>query len=493
MKAALPSFSNRPILAYVIEVDGQPEFNTHAYHLDDEDNVIYDEIPIGIIPESCNAKLEYDEEKEKTYCVVNGYIFEEYAPIAIEILEREEECFVSVELSVRELSYDSKEKILCIDDFFFSGVTVLGKTEDGEEVKPGMAGSNIKLADFSAENNSFIYNKDDFINEITTAVIERLSDIDNRRKEGETVAKDFENKIEEEVTEEVTEETTEEETLVVTEASDEAEETAVETPEVVDEEFENEDSTLEAEEKENIKESEEEENTVEEFDGESGSEEEDPIVDDDEQEPGYKNRQYTVNGITFETSLSEIQFAISELVNNTYAENDNDYYSVEVYEGSKTIVMVGWFSGHAYRQSYKVRNDVYSLVGDRVSVKAVYVTSDEEAELDRMRSNYSSISDKLAKYESEPEKMDILNSSDYANIADHADFEELKKQENHFDLTVDELKEKADAMLLAYAKSGKLKFASNVEQHNEEPKKDFFAFARFEQNTSFLDSLLNKK
>ena len=103
-------------------------------HVDEEDNIVYDEIPIGIIPESCGAKLEYDKEKEKTYCVVNGYVIEEYAPLAVEILEREEECPCSVELSVRELSYDSKEKVLNIDDFFFSGVTILGKTEDGEDV-----------------------------------------------------------------------------------------------------------------------------------------------------------------------------------------------------------------------------------------------------------------------------------------------------------------------------------------------------------------------
>ena len=49
-------------------------------------------------------------------------------------------------------------------------------------------------------------------------------------------------------------------------------------------------------------------------------------------------------------------------------------------------------------------------------------------------------------------------------------------------------------MLLQYAKSGKLNFAA-VEQSEkkEEPKKDFFAFARVESNTSFLDGLLKNK
>lgn len=34
-------------------------------HEDENGDVVYDEYPIGIIPESCNAQLVYDEEKRK--------------------------------------------------------------------------------------------------------------------------------------------------------------------------------------------------------------------------------------------------------------------------------------------------------------------------------------------------------------------------------------------------------------------------------------------
>ena len=435
MKAALPSFSNRPILAYVIEVDGKPEFNTHAYHIDDEDNLVYDEIPIGIIPESCDAKLKYDEEKEKTYCVVNGYIFEEYAPIAIEILEREEECPVSVELSVRELSYDSKEKILNIEDFFYSGVTVLGKTEDGEDVQPGMAGSNIQLADFSVENNSFVFNKDELINEVTTAVLRQISDNKNQRKE-ETVEMDFEEKIEE-VTEEtkVTEEATEEETQVVeTETSEEVvDETAEETPdEVVEEEFDN------------------------------NSEE---VTEETETDKFEISHSVTYGEITkdFSVSLQDKIYALSTLVNDTYSEVDNAWYEVTVYDEEKYVVMKDWWNDKAFKQSYKVKKDVYSLVGDRVEVFVQYLTDDEIKKLDDMRANYSEISDKLAKYEEEPEKIAILNSDDYANIANTSEFMELKKEENHFDMTVEDVKAEADRQLLEYAKGNKIEFAEKPE------------------------------
>ena len=44
MTDALPSFANRPILGYIHEVDGQPEFYSHNMHLDEDDNIVYDEI-----------------------------------------------------------------------------------------------------------------------------------------------------------------------------------------------------------------------------------------------------------------------------------------------------------------------------------------------------------------------------------------------------------------------------------------------------------------
>lgn len=49
-------------------------------------------------------------------------------------------------------------------------------------------------------------------------------------------------------------------------------------------------------------------------------------------------------------------------------------------------------------------------------------------------------------------------------------------------------------MLLQYAKSGKLNFAAiERKEKKEEPKKDFFAFARVEHNSSFLDGLLKNR
>ncbi len=189
-KKALPSFSNRPILGYIHEVDGQPEFYGHNMQENSDGSITYFEQPIGIIPESCGAHLEYDEEKKKTYVVVKGYIFEEYSQAA-EILEREGECSCSVELSVRELSYNAKDKLLVFDNFFFSGVTILGKDDDGNEVKPGMVGSNISLFQSDNETDTLIE-----ILEKLNIVLSRFNINDNQTGKEETTVTLFERLLE---------------------------------------------------------------------------------------------------------------------------------------------------------------------------------------------------------------------------------------------------------------------------------------------------------
>ena len=220
------------------------------------------------------------------------------------------------------------------------------------------------------------------------------------------------------------------------------------------------------------------------------------VVTEDGDNNAKLDYEYTVSNDgkvkTFSVSLSQIAGALNTLVNDMYSESDNTWYFTEVYPDDKEVVMIDGWTGAAFRQSYKVRNDVYSLVGERVSVHACYLTDDEEKRLDDMKSNYSQfeeVSEKLEKYESEPDKMEILNSADYANIADVKEFSELKKMDNHFDMSVEEVKKAADDMLLEFAKGNKLSFAKKEE---ETPKKDFFAFARIETKTDFLDGLLNK-
>ena len=146
MEDALPSFRNRPILGYIWkDEDGNPQFDSHNTHQTDDGVIVYDEQPIGHIRENSDVHLEYVEDEDKYRVIADGFIYNDYTD-AVEILKRETQCDVSVELSVLDLSYQAEEKVLDINKFIFTGVTILGKDEDtGNEVNPGMEGSNITI------------------------------------------------------------------------------------------------------------------------------------------------------------------------------------------------------------------------------------------------------------------------------------------------------------------------------------------------------------
>ena len=148
--------------------------------------------------------------------------------------------------------------------------------------------------------------------------------------------------------------------------------------------------------------------------------------------------------------------------------------------------MHGWFSGKHFKQSYNLRKDVYSLKGDRVEVFATYLTADEQAQLDSMKQSYAETSEKLAKYEAEPEKIAILKSEDYANLSGNEAFEALKVQENHFDLSVEEVKSQCDAMLLEYAKGHKVEFSAQEESEKKAVSRKAFSIIPKKRNYGSL-------
>ena len=69
-----------------------------------------------------------------------------------------------------------------------------------------------------------------------------------------------------------------------------------------------------------------------------------------------KKYSIEINGKThnFEVSLDEVIYALETVINDTYSEADNAYYGVKVYE--KYVVMVDYWTGKAYKQSYKKKN-----------------------------------------------------------------------------------------------------------------------------------------
>lgn len=198
----------------------------------------------------------------------------------------------------------------------------------------------------------------------------------------------------------------------------------------------------------------------EENDNQDYSDEEDNQEDDIEDEAEEYSIEYSVNNMTFKTSLNDVQYALTTLVNDTYAESDGTYYSCIVYDDC--VVMVDCWTGTAYRQSYKVRKGVYSLTGDRVSVKAVYLTADEEAEVDKMKTNYSLYEKELDGYhnaEAKIEKQTIITKPEFSLLAgnseDYDNFvNEINDDKLHLNYTVEDVQKKCDEYLLAYVKAG---------------------------------------
>lgn len=463
MEAALPSFSNRPILGYIHKVttdenpEGQWEFYSHNMHEDENGDVVYDEYPIGIIPESCNAQLVYDEEKKKTYCEVDGYIFEEYSKAA-EILQREEECSVSVELSIRELSYDAKQKFLNIEDFWFSGVTILGKTPQGNEVKPGMTGSNIKLADFSSKNNSLFEDYESKMVELQARIENLETACFNKEQNSSvrTLSKEGGNKESMTKFEELLakyNKTVEDVTFDYSELSDE--ELEAKFAEVFGEDN-NTDGDNSGDNTAN------EPSNDNEGDGENTTEPE-GTTDGDNEGEGQNFENITK---TFEISHDDIRYALYNLL-SSYEDADNEwYYITGVYDSY--FVYESWDGGKIYGQKYTKDNDNVLFDGERYNLHKEYLTDSEYTEIQDMRSNYSSVVEELNTYKSAEvfaDKMTVFDDEAYSEYLNTDEFKALMSEDSVNKYSKEELSEKADATLGKLVKKNKtFSFAGETSQ-----------------------------
>ena len=189
-----------------------------------------------------------------------------------------------------------------------------------------------------------------------------------------------------------------------------------------------------------------------------------PKIDDDET-PESKKIGYSVSfdGTVkeFGLSVTDKMNAVYHLVNATYGEED--WFDIDMFEEDSYIEMYGWFTGKNYRQKFEFDGENYSLVGDRVELFRMFVTAEQKAEIEAQKIEFTEIKEKLRKYEEEPQKMDILNSEDYSKVFETEEYSELMKRESHFDLSIDEVKAKADSILLDYAKHSNFSLLSEKE------------------------------
>lgn len=415
----VPSANFRPILAHITtNSDNELDFGSHDYYVttdkDGNDKVVYEEQPIGVI-DGTKTTIEYDEDAGVNRAVLHGYLYDEYCQDAIEILNRRGTVDCSVELCIRELSFNTANKTLQLDDFYVSGLTLLSK-----DVSPGMAGSNFKIEDFAVNAETVTFNTDNKLVETLeklTNILESF-DINQKSKEGGTNNKMT--KFEELLAKYG--KTAEDVTFDYTEMSDEKLEAKF--AEMFD------DDNSEGDNSDN---------------GESGEPSNDGDGDGEgaSDPDGNEGESQTFEKIvrTYEISHEDTRYAIYNLL-APYEESDNDYYYISNVFDSY-FVYEGWCTDKIYRQNYTKDGDNVAFDGERIELFRELLTASEKAELESMRSNYAALKEfkeTAEKNELHAQKEAIINADNYSVLTEkdsegnyvNTDFAELVKTMDNY-------------------------------------------------------------
>lgn len=427
------TFKGRPILGAIYKTDtGEYEFRAHDMEIvqdGDETDIKFIEQPIGVISQTDEPYLEFDEDEQKNYLMVNGTIFADYSKAA-EILERRRTCKCSVEIAVEDLSYNATEDYLSIDKFHFCGVTILGYEQDGvTEIQEGMAGSKITIDDFSVKTNSmFAENYQDKLIETLeklNVTLESFSNKTNSEKGGEKVMNKFEEllakygKTVEEVTFEYENLSDEELEVAFKEAFDKEDEPAVEETVIVEETV-----------------------VVEEVIEESVEE---PIEEPSEEpveEPVEPAEKFVLQ---YELSHDDVRSALYSLLSAT---SEDDYYYtwiIEVYDNK--FIYQDCMENKFYRQGYSKDGDTVSLGEDKVEVFNEWLSKDEKDALETLKADYSVLKEFKDNYDAaelKAKKDEIFAREVYSVLADNEAFKTLVADAEKF--SVEEVEAKAKAI-----------------------------------------------
>ena len=454
LKKASKTLAYKPILANFMEYEDEEtgetlkDFTSHDMELNDDGSVNYIEKQVGCFT---SDKPFFEVEEETGHNFLYGYcaIPVDYTDAA-SIIERKNGTKISVELAVNEMEYSGKNKILELTDVVIMGATLLGKDPDTKkDIGEGMLNARLDIADFNAKNNSLFSDYDstlidlqERLEKLESACFNNKNDISGKEETIEVEKEKFEEEVTETVEVTETEETTEEE---VTVTENESEETVDETSE----------ETTENAEEDPV------ENTQDET-TDTG------VTENESVNPEKYSVTMSDGSVKeFSLSLDEITMSLYNLVNQMYGEADNAYYGVTVYEDN-TLIMSDYWNGKYYRQSFNRDGDNFSLVGDRVAVHSVWVTDEEDASLNEMRSNYSSVVEELNTYKSAEvfaDKMTVFNDEAYSEYLDTDEFKALMSEDSVNKYSKEELSEKADATLGKLVKKNKtFSFAGETPQ-----------------------------
>lgn len=466
----------KPILAnfmeYTDEETGETlkDFTSHDMVINDDGTVTYLEKQVGCFTAD-EPYFEVEEETGHNFLYGICAIPREYTDTC-SIIERKNGTKISVELAVNSMEFDASKKVLNLTDVVILGATLLGKDPKTlKDVGEGMKNARLDIADFSTKNNSKFV---DYQNQMIE-LQERLEKLetacfnkDQNNGQNNNSEEGGNNKDMDKFNE------------LLSKYGKTAEDIDFEIEGLTDEELE-----AKFEEVFGEKKPEEDDNSNDNgSDGEPSDEGEGNTDPEDDTETGVKednacgggsgstkkkkkNAEEPVEDMvrTFTVSHEDIRYALYNLL-DTVSMDDNDWYCItSVFDDY--FVYESWNGGKIFGQKYTKENDNVAFDGDRYELFREYITADEKAQLDDMRSNYSSIVEELNTYKSAEvyaDKMTVFDDDAYADYLETDEFKALMSDEFVNQYSKEELAEKSDATLGKLVKKNR---AFSYSENNE--------------------------
>ena len=439
---AMKTIPDRPVLAAIHQLDdGSWDFEGHEMKTvrneeTGEDETVYIESQVGSFS-SEPAFWEHDDKLDKDFVCAYAYIAEDYTRTT-SILEEKNGTKNSCELVIEELSYDAKEKVLDLDDFYLNASTFLGSRDDGTEIGEGMEGSRADIVDFSEAHNSVLIDLQTRLSNVESK-LEKVCFNNNtqiNQKGGNDLVK-FEELLKK---------------YNVT-----ADDITFDYEGLSDEELE--------------------QKFAETFDDDGGAASDDGAGDagttdgNSDPEPTSDENADEGNGESdpVEEPVNEEGAGETQEENPVSEESDNCWYSVKVYENY--LIMYDYWTCIAYKQTYSQDGDNFSLIGDRVEVYATYLTKEELDEVEAMRSNYASLVEykenaEFAKLHTQREE--ILNAEKYNDLRDTDEFKALVENMDQYSLV--DLEKEAKVIFADFITSNAGTFSAHTSETKSKKK-----------------------
>ena len=473
---AAKGLAYKPILAnfmeYTDEETGETlkDFTSHDMVINDDGTATYLEKQVGCFTAD-EPYFEVEEETGHNFLYGICAIPREYTDTC-SIIERKNGTKISVELAVNSMEFDASKKVLNLTDVVILGATLLGKDPKTlKDVGEGMKNARLDIADFSTKNNSIFA---DYKNQ--------MIELQERLEKLETACfnKDLNNGQNNNAEEGGNNKDMDKFNELLSKYGKTAEDIDFEYEGLTDEELE-----AKFEEVFGEKKPEEDDNSDDNgSDGEPSDEGEGSSDTEDDTDTGVKednacgggsgstkkkkkNAEEPVEDMvrTFTVSHEDIRYALYNLL-DTVSMDDNDWYCItSVFDDY--FVYESWNGGKIFGQKYTKENDNVAFDGDRYELFREYITADEKAQLDDMRSNYSSIVEELNTYKSAEvyaDKMTVFDDEAYADYLETDEFKALMSDESVNQYSKEELAEKADATLGKLVKKNR---AFSYSENNE--------------------------